>query len=143
LTHNSLFYILNFPQSEFLLIGNWRRWPTPLISPFGKAVVGGSSIAMGSQTNMGRIAHEPYEGEIKKISIGPTSDLFARRAINVLGILMGRVLRASTRGIKAYPLVLKEVANKGIEVEIYRIPPSRRSKRTPSKARRPTPWSIP
>jgi L-serine dehydratase len=58
---------------------------------------------MGSPTNMGRIAHEPYEGEIKKISIGLTSDLFARRAINVLGILMGRVLRASTRGIKAYP----------------------------------------
>lgn len=143
LTHNSLSYILNFPQSEFLLIGNWRRRPTPLVSPFGKAVVGGSSIAMGSQTNMGWIVHEPYEGEIKKISIGLTSDLFARRAINVLGILMGRVLRASTRGIKAYPLVLKEVANKGIEVQIYRIPPSRRSKRPPSKARRPTPWSIP
>ena len=57
---------------------------------------------MGSPTSMGRIAHELYEGEIKKISIGLTSDLFARRAINVPGILMWAVLGASTRGIKAY-----------------------------------------
>ncbi|MDI6753689.1 MAG: hypothetical protein QME78_04755 [Thermodesulfobacteriota bacterium] len=42
---------------------------------------------MGSPSNMGRIAHEFYEGEIKKISIGLTSDLFARRAINASGIL--------------------------------------------------------
>jgi L-serine dehydratase len=94
----------------------------PLISPFGEAVVGGSSIAVGSPTNMGRIAHELYEGEIKKISIGLTPDLFARRAINVPGILMGAVLGASTKDIQAYHRVLKEVAKKGIEVQIYHIP---------------------
>jgi L-serine dehydratase len=94
----------------------------PLISPFGEAVVGGSSIAVGSPTNMGRIAHELYEGEIRKISIGLTADLFARRAINVPGILMGAVLGASTKDVQAYHRVLKEVAKKGIEVQIYHIP---------------------
>ncbi|NWF56771.1 MAG: L-serine ammonia-lyase, iron-sulfur-dependent, subunit alpha [Syntrophaceae bacterium] len=93
-----------------------------IIRPFGEAVVGGSSIAVGSPTNMGRIAHELYEGEIRKISIGLTSDLFARRAINVPGILMGAVLGASTKDIRAYHRVLKEVAKRGIEVEIYHLP---------------------
>ena len=93
----------------------------PIISPFGEAVVGGSSIAVGSPTNMGRIAHELYRGEIKKISVGLTMDLFARRAINTPGILMGAVLGASTRDIKAYNSVLKEVSRKGIEIEITQI----------------------
>ena len=93
----------------------------PIISPFGEAVVGGSSIAVGSPTNMGRIAHELYKGEIKKISIGLTTDLFARRAINIPGILMGAVLGASTKDIKAYNSVLKEVARKGTEIEITQI----------------------
>jgi L-serine dehydratase len=94
----------------------------PLISPFGEAVVGGSSIAVGSPTNMGRIAHELHVGEIKKISIGLTPDLFARRAINVPGILMGAVLGASTRDIQAYHRVLQEVAKKRIEVRVYQVP---------------------
>jgi L-serine dehydratase len=93
----------------------------PIISPFGEAVVGGSSIAVGSPTNMGRIAHELYKGEIKKVSIGLTTDLFARRAINIPGILMGAVLGASTKDIKAYNSVLKEVTRKGIEIEITQI----------------------
>ena len=94
----------------------------PVTDPFGEAVVGGSSIAVGSPTNMGRIAHELYEGEVKKISIGLTTDLFARRAINVPGILMGAVLGASTKDIQAYHRVLKEVAKKRIEVQVYQIP---------------------
>jgi L-serine dehydratase len=93
----------------------------PIVNPFGEAVVGGSSIAVGSPTNMGRIVHELYEGEIRKISIELTTDLFARRAINIPGILMGAVLGASTKDIKAYNSVLKEVAAKGIEVEIRQI----------------------
>jgi L-serine dehydratase len=93
----------------------------PLISPFGEAVVGGSSIAVGSPTNMGRIAHELFAGEIKKITIELTVDLFARRAINIPGILMGAVLGASTKDIKAYHGVLKEIAKRGIAVEIRQI----------------------
>lgn len=93
----------------------------PIISPFGEAVVGGSSIAVGSPTNMGRIAHELYRGEIKRISIGLTTDLFARRAINIPGILMGAVFGASTKDIKMYHRVLKEISKMGIEVKIYQI----------------------
>jgi L-serine dehydratase len=93
----------------------------PIIHPFGEAVVGGSSIAVGSPTNMGRIAHELMKGEIKKISIGLTTDLFARRAINVPGILMGAIFGASTKDIKMYNKVLREVSKRGIGVEITQI----------------------
>lgn len=93
----------------------------PLISPFGEAVVGGSSIAVGSPTNMGRIAHELARGEVTRIAIDLTSDLFARRAINVPGILMGAVLGASTKDIKAYHNVLKEIAQRRIGVEIRHV----------------------
>lgn len=93
----------------------------PLISPFGEAVVGGSSIAVGSPTNMGRVAHELIAGKIKKITIELTTDLFARRAINVPGILMGAVLGASTKDIKAYRGILKEVARQGITVKVKQV----------------------
>jgi L-serine dehydratase len=93
----------------------------PLISPFGEAVVGGSSIAVGSPTNMGRIAHELAGRKVKKITIELTSDLFARRAINVPGILMGAVLGASTKDIKAYHNVLKEIAQRRIAVEVRHV----------------------
>jgi L-serine dehydratase len=93
----------------------------PLISPFGEAVVGGSSIAVGSPTNMGRIAHELAGDNVKKITIELTSDLFARRAINVPGILMGAVLGASTKDIKAYHNVLNEIARRRIAVEVRHV----------------------
>jgi L-serine dehydratase len=92
-----------------------------ILHPFGEAVVGGSSIAVGSPTNMGRIAHELIKGEIKGITIGLTTDLFARRAINVPGILMGAVFGASTKDIKMYRKVLKEVSKRKIEVKVARI----------------------
>jgi L-serine dehydratase len=92
-----------------------------LINPFGEAVVGGSSIAVGSPTNMGRIAHELASGDIRRITIELTTDLFARRAINVPGILMGAVLGASTKDIKAYRMILKEIKKRGIVVEIKQV----------------------
>jgi L-serine dehydratase len=93
----------------------------PLTNPFGDPVVGGSSIAVGSPTNKGRIAHELAEGDVNKITNDLTSDLFARRAINVPGILMGAVLGASTRDIKAYHGVLNEITTRGIAVEIRHV----------------------
>jgi L-serine dehydratase len=92
-----------------------------ILSPFGEAVVGGSSIAVGSPTNMGRIAHELAKGEIRRISIGLTTDLFARRAINVRGVLMGAVLGASTKDVAMYHKILEEVEKRKIEVEVYHI----------------------
>jgi len=110
--------VLNRAREE---IRKLAETANPIISPFGEAVVGGSSIAVGSPTNMGRIAHELYRGEIKRISIGLTTDLFARRAINIPGILMGAVFGASTKDIKMYHRVLEEISKMGIEVKIYQI----------------------
>jgi L-serine dehydratase len=93
----------------------------PIHSPFAEPVVGGSSIAVGSPTNMGRIAHELVRGQIRKVSIGLTVDLFARRAINVPGILMGAVMGAATNDVESYKVALDEVIRRGIEVKVYQI----------------------
>jgi L-serine dehydratase len=92
-----------------------------ILQPFGEVVVGGSSIAVGSPTNMGRIAHELIKGEIKKISIDLTTDLFARRSINIPGILMGAILGASTKDIDMYRIALKEVSKRKIEVQVNEV----------------------
>ena len=90
----------------------------PISHPFGDIVIGGSSMAVGSPTNMGRIAYELIEGEIKEIKIELTYDLFVRRAINIPGILMGAVFGAKTDDIKAYKSVVNYVKEKGIKVII-------------------------
>ncbi len=90
----------------------------PLSKPFGMAVVGGSSQAVGSPTNMGRIAHELVQGEIKKISIELYPELFSRRGTNVPGILMGAVLGADTKDVHAYRSIMEEIIQKGIVVEV-------------------------
>ncbi len=92
----------------------------PIIQPFGDVVVGGSSMAVGSPTNMGRIVHELIEGDIEKIKIELTLDLFARRAINIPGILMGAILGARTDNIKAYKSIIDYVQEKGIKISIVK-----------------------
>ena len=93
----------------------------PIDNPFGDVVVGGSSMAVGSPTNMGRIVHELLEGEIEEIKIELTYDLFVRRAINVPGILMGAVFGAKTNDIEAYKKVVNYVKEKGIKVTINKV----------------------
>lgn len=93
----------------------------PIDRPFGEIVIGGSSMAVGSPTNMGRIIHQLLEGEIESIKIELTSDLFVRRAINVPGILMGAVLGAKTDDIEAYKKIIGYVNRKNIKVKIERV----------------------
>jgi len=93
----------------------------PISNPFGDVVIGGSSIAVGSPTNMGRIAHELVEGDIKEIKIGLTYDLFVRRAINIQGILMGAIFGAKTDDICTYRRVVDYVKEKKIKVSIKKI----------------------
>lgn len=90
----------------------------PITQPFGEAVVGGSSQGVGSPTNCARIAHFLSKGEIKKVKIELYSELFARRAINVPGILMAAVNGAGTSDAESYKDSLDCVRRKGIEVEI-------------------------
>jgi len=101
----------------------------PLTQTLGDVVVGGSSIAVGSPTNMARIAHALKRGKISKIEIELTKDLYSRRAINVPAILMGAVYGSHTSDgdmyakvmdlpeVKAINVSLKEVA----EPEVQRI----------------------
>ena len=91
-----------------------------VLSTFGEAVVGGSSQAVGSPTNCGRIAHELLEeGEkVRKITIELYPELFARRTINIPGVLMGAVYGASTADHEMYEKSVDMVKADGIEVEI-------------------------
>lgn len=89
-----------------------------ILHTFGEAVVGGSSQAVGSPTNAGRICHELAQGNIKKVRIELYPELFARRSINIPGILMGAVFGASTSDYEMYNKSVQMVKDAGIEVEI-------------------------
>ena len=87
----------------------------------GDVVFGGSSMAVGSPTNMGRVCHEMVKGEITHIRIELTIDLFSRRAINVPGILMGALYGANTEDIESYRKVVADVLQRGIPVELIQV----------------------
>lgn len=89
-----------------------------IVKPFGTAVVGGSSQAVGSPTNTARIAHFLVTGEVKKVTIELYPELFARRGINVPGILMAAVYGAATDNSILYREIMDKVKEKKIEVEI-------------------------
>lgn len=93
----------------------------PLTQILGDVVVGGSSIAVGSPTNMARICHEMISGEIKKIEIDLTTDLFSRRAINVPAILMGAIYGAKTGDVDMYQKIFEKPELKKIEIKINKI----------------------
>ncbi|MEA4901160.1 L-serine ammonia-lyase, iron-sulfur-dependent, subunit alpha [Desulfitobacterium sp.] len=92
-----------------------------IVKPFGEAVVGGSSQAVGSPTNTARIAHALAKGEITGVKIELYAELFARRGINVPGILMAAVLGASTDNGNAYREIMDKVRQKKINVEIVKV----------------------
>jgi len=93
---------------------------SPITSTLGEAVVGGSSQAVGSPTNTGRIAHFLTKGKIKKVKIELYPELFARRGINIPGVLMGAVYGSSTSDGKMYKEVMNLVEKENIEVEIVK-----------------------
>ena len=101
------------------------RWmvkqSAPLTRTLGEIVFGGSSMAVGSPTNMGRIAHKLAGDEIRRVKIELTHDLFSRRAINVPGILMGALYGSQTDDIKSYRQVVGDVLRRGIPVELIPV----------------------
>ena len=70
---------------------------------------------------MARICHEMISGDIKKVEIDLTIDLFSRRAINVPAILMGAIYGAKTDDIERYHKVFELPEIKNIEVKINKI----------------------
>ena len=101
------------------------RWmvkqSAPLTQTLGEIVFGGSSMAVGSPTNMGRVAHKLAGGEITRVKIELTHDLFSRRAINVPGILMGALYGSQTDDIESYRRVVGDVLRRGIPVELVPV----------------------
>lgn len=93
----------------------------PLTRVLGDVVVGGSSIAVGSPTNMARICHELVQGKIKRIEIDLTEDLFSRRAINVPAILMGAIYGAKTDDVEMYQKIFEKSEIKDIEIKVNKI----------------------
>jgi L-serine dehydratase len=93
----------------------------PLTNTLGAVVVGGSSIAVGSPTNMARIANALIKGKITKVEIELTSDLFKRRAINVPAILMAAVTGAKTDDIDAYKGIFNHPKMQGLPVTVTEV----------------------
>ncbi|WP_294551853.1 serine dehydratase [uncultured Pseudoflavonifractor sp.] len=89
-----------------------------ILHTLGDAVVGGSSQAVGSPTNAARICHELAKGKIKKVRVELYPELFARRSINIPGVLMGAVYGASTADYQMYNKAVQMTRDDGIEVEI-------------------------
>jgi L-serine dehydratase len=94
----------------------------PITRTFGDVVVGGSSIAVGSPANMARICHFMTRGEISKIIIELTSDLFVRRAINIPAILMAAIKGSQTDDIKMYKSIMELPEIEDIEINIQHVP---------------------
>ncbi len=93
----------------------------PLTQCLGEVVVGGSSLAVGSPSNMSRICHAMVKGRISAVDIELTSDLFVRRAINSPAILMAAVLGAKTDDIVAYKSILASPELADIKVTITEV----------------------
>lgn len=92
-----------------------------IVKPFGDAVVGGSSQAVGSPTNTARIAHELAKGEITGVKIELYPELFARRGINVPGILMAAIYGAGTDNAKLYRSIMAKVKERKLKIEICEV----------------------
>lgn len=98
------------------------REANSITHPFGVATVGGSSAAVGSPANMGRIAHRMLDGrKIRKITIDLYQDHFYRRSKNIPGILMGAVLGAGTDDMDAYLGVMEKVRQMDLSIVINRV----------------------
>ena len=92
----------------------------PVTSTLGDAVVGGSSQAVGSPTNTARIAHylAKDKGNIKKVTVELYPELFARRGINMPGIIMGAVFGSPTSDYDMYKSSIDKMNELGIDVEV-------------------------
>ena len=93
----------------------------PLTQTLGEVVVGGSSIAVGSPTNMARIAHALIRGRITRIEIELTKDLYSRRAINIPAILMGAVFGSHTSDGEMYRKVMETPEVRAIDISLTEV----------------------
>ena len=108
-------------QEADLIAKKLAEGASSITDTLGEAVAGGSSQAVGSPTNAARIAHHLAKGNIKKVKVELYSELFARRGINIPGILMGAVFGVSTSDYSMYAEVMGKVEKMGIQVDILEV----------------------
>lgn len=116
--HENMMKVLSQAREEVRQLAVSVR---PLTQVFDNVVIGGSSIAVGSPTNMARICHELVAGEIKKIEIDLTIDLFSRRAINVPAILMAAIYGAKTDDAELYNKVFDLPEIRKIDIRVNKV----------------------
>lgn len=92
-----------------------------ITSPFADACVGGTSEGVGSPTNCARLAHFLAKGRVTKVRVEFCPEMFARRTINMPGVLMAAVNGCGTDDAKSYETILEEVKARGIEVEVLEV----------------------
>jgi L-serine dehydratase len=97
------------------------RAARPLTQCLGDVVVGGSSLAVGSPSNMSRICHALIRGKITAVDIELTTDLFVRRAINTPSMLMAAVLGAETGDAALYKSILTRPELRDIVVTVSEV----------------------
>ncbi len=90
--------------------------------PFADATVGGTSEGVGSPTNCARLAHFLAKGKITGVKVEFCPEMFARRTINLPGVLMAAVDGCGTDDAKAYESILGEVEARGIKVDVVEVP---------------------
>lgn len=100
---------------------NMMATSRPLTRTLGEVVVGGSSMAVGSPTNMARIAHALKQGPVSKIEIELTRDLYTRRSINVPAIMMGAVFGSHTSDGEMYAKVMDLPEVRAIQVSLKEV----------------------
>jgi L-serine dehydratase len=76
---------------------------------------------VGSPTNAARIAHALAKGKITGVKIELYPELFARRGINVPGILMAAVYGSNTDDAKMYREIMDSVRQAKINIEINEV----------------------
>ena len=91
-----------------------------IVDPFAPAVVGGSSQAVGSPVNTARLTHYLARGRIRQVTIALGPELFARRAINVPGILAAAAFGSATDDLAAQTGIFSRLVQDGTTVTLSR-----------------------
>ena len=89
-----------------------------ILDPFAPVVVGGSSQAVGSPVNTARLAHYLARGPIRRVVVSLAPELFARRAINVPGILAAAVYGSAAGDLAAREEIFQRLAQDKVAVTL-------------------------
>ena len=89
-----------------------------ILDPFAPVVVGGSSQAVGSPVNTARLAHHLARGPIRRVAVSLAPELFARRAINVPGILAAAVYGSAADDRDGREAIFRHLAQDKVAVTL-------------------------